>query len=402
MSLKSAMRQTARRAPRLLGESTELVRRFVRSRQNPDGGFQDRAGQSDLYYTIFGLDALAALDETPDLAALENFLRSFGDGAQLDFVHLTCLARCWSELPAKKIPRAALLKRLMTFRARDGGFAPTPGAAHSTAYACLLAGEAFRALGIGPTESTQRRKGKHEGAEVAGAFGERALPVGISGRAASPKPPQLMEAASAFAPLPLALRLRVKLFPSLGKSSPPSFQGSEAGECGNQEIRKPEQSGTAIPAVKSDRSTTANLQSAIFNRQLLRFLEKFRSRDSAFANESGHEYGAVPATAAAVALLVEVGAPVPDKIAPWLLARCHARGGFCATPQTPLPDLLSTAVALHALATLGTPLDGIKEPCLTFIDSLWDSAGGFHGHWADDALDVEYTFYALLALGHLA
>lgn len=28
--------------------------------------------------------------------------------------------------------------------------------------------------------------------------------------------------------------------------------------------------------------------------------------------------------------------------------------------------------------------------------------GGFHGHWADDHLDVEYTSYALLALGHLS
>jgi hypothetical protein len=326
MSLKLAMRQTARRAPRLLGESAELVRRFVRSRQNPDGGFQDRAGQSDLYYTIFGLDALAAFDETPDLATLENFLRSFGDGAQLDFVHLTCLARCWSELPAEKIPRAALLERLMTFRARDGGFAPTPGAETSTAYACLLAGETFRALGIGPTESTQRRKVQAQGAEVA------------------------------FAPLPLAWRLRVKLFPSLGKI----------------------------------RAT------------LLQALEKLRTADGSYANEPGLPLGSTTATAAAVALLVEVGAPVPGEIAPWLLARCHARGGFCATPQTPLPDLLSTAVALHALAALGTPLDDIKEPCLNFIDSLWDSAGGFHGHWADDALDVEYTFYALLALGHLA
>jgi hypothetical protein len=44
----------------------------------------------------------------------------------------------------------------------------------------------------------------------------------------------------------------------------------------------------------------------------------------------------------------------------------------------------------------------VKEPCLDFIDSLWSAAGGFHGNWADDTLDPEYTYYGLLALGHLA
>ena len=37
-----------------------------------------------------------------------------------------------------------------------------------------------------------------------------------------------------------------------------------------------------------------------------------------------------------------------------------------------------------------------------FLDTLWTAAGGFHGPWADDHLDVEYTFYGLLALGHLS
>ena len=67
-----------------------------------------------------------------------------------------------------------------------------------------------------------------------------------------------------------------------------------------------------------------------------------------------------------------------------------------------MPDLLSTATALHALAAVGAPLDDLREPCLDFLDSLWDHRGGFHGSWADDALDCEYVFYGLLALGHLS
>jgi hypothetical protein len=64
--------------------------------------------------------------------------------------------------------------------------------------------------------------------------------------------------------------------------------------------------------------------------------------------------------------------------------------------------LLSTAVALHALSNHPEAIARVKEPCLDFIDSLWSAAGGFHGNWADDTLDPEYTYYGLLALGHLA
>jgi prenyltransferase beta subunit len=81
----------------------------------------------------------------------------------------------------------------------------------------------------------------------------------------------------------------------------------------------------------------------------------------------------------------------------------HPDGGFLAMPRAPIPDLLSTATALHALACLEEPLpQSAREACLDFLDSLWTAEGGFHGHWADDHLDVEYTFYGLLALGHLS
>ena len=43
------MLQVARLAPQQLGESRDLVAGFLRARVNPDGGFQDRAGASDLY-----------------------------------------------------------------------------------------------------------------------------------------------------------------------------------------------------------------------------------------------------------------------------------------------------------------------------------------------------------------
>jgi prenyltransferase beta subunit len=67
-----------------------------------------------------------------------------------------------------------------------------------------------------------------------------------------------------------------------------------------------------------------------------------------------------------------------------------------------MPDLLSTAVALHALSGLEVDLSSVREHCLDFIDTLWTNDGSFHGNWTDEILDTEYTFYGLLALGHLA
>ena len=112
--------------------------------------------------------------------------------------------------------------------------------------------------------------------------------------------------------------------------------------------------------------------------------------------------GTVLATAAAIALLHQLGMPINTTAGDWLLAQIHSDGGWLAVPGAPLPDLLSTATALHALSCLDRPLsDAQREKCLDFVDTLWSAEGGFHGHWADDALDAEYTFYGLLALGHL-
>ena len=121
------MLQVARLAPKQLGESRDLVTAFLRERVNPDGGFQDRAGASDLYYTVFGLDALIALQEELPVARTAAYLDGFGDGAGLDFVHLACLARGWAAL--RRPPDRALVDRLLArieaCRSDDGGYATT-------------------------------------------------------------------------------------------------------------------------------------------------------------------------------------------------------------------------------------------------------------------------------------
>lgn len=134
-----------------------------------------------------------------------------------------------------------------------------------------------------------------------------------------------------------------------------------------------------------------------------RSLHSLKSADGVWSNAPDRPLGSLNATAGAVVLLRQLGLPVPPAAGVWILAQEHAEGGFLAAPGAPIPDLLSTATALHALGCLGIRLSpDAHERCLNFIDTLWSAEGGFHGHWADDALDVEYTFYGLLALGHLA
>lgn len=133
-------------------------------------------------------------------------------------------------------------------------------------------------------------------------------------------------------------------------------------------------------------------------------LELLRQPSGAWANDTLLPVANVPATAAAVTLGRNLGAPIPPETARWILDQCYhpVSGGFLPFPGAPLPDLLSTAVALHTLDGLQADFSGRKETILDFIDTLWTNEGGFHGSWEDDDLDIEYTYYGLLALGHLA
>src|ERR1051325_8754605 len=134
------MLQVARLAPRLLGDSADLVAGFLRDRLNADGGFADRAGESDLYYTVFGLEGLLALRADLPVAHVAGYLRTFGEGADLDFVHLGCLARCWAALPppiCQEAPREALLRRVAEYRTTDGGYDVEPGRERGTLYGCF-------------------------------------------------------------------------------------------------------------------------------------------------------------------------------------------------------------------------------------------------------------------------
>jgi len=294
MSLRLEMLQVARVAPKVLGDASELVQDFLVNQQNPDGGFKDRGGKSDLYYTVFGLDALAVFQKEPNLGAIEKFLLSFVDGEELDLVHLSCLIRCWGTIGRDRMPkglRKALLGRLESFRKPCGGWDNNPEYEHGTAYGSFLALGAYQDMGKLP-----------------------------------PKPLRILQS-----------------------------------------------------------------------------LKRLETPDHAWNNHPNLPIGSTNPTAGAVVLLNNLHLPINANVGQWLRARLHTQGGFVAVPDAPMPDLLSTATTLHALAALEVRLNEEEtERCLDFVDSLWDATGGFHGHWSDDYVDCEYTFYGLLALGHLS
>src|SRR5262249_24753743 len=114
---------------------------------------------------------------------------------------------------------------------------------------------------------------------------------------------------------------------------------------------------------------------------LLRSLKGLETPDHAWTNVLGQKTGSLNPTAAAVTLISHLGFPVNSDVADWIVAQMHPQGGFVAAPGAPIPDLLSTATALHALACVGRRLTSDQhEKCLDLIDTLWNAQGGFHGH----------------------
>ncbi|MDF1826505.1 MAG: prenyltransferase/squalene oxidase repeat-containing protein [Verrucomicrobiales bacterium] len=294
MSLRLEMLQVARLAPSVLGEeASALIRDFVLSQAHPEGGFCDRDGEADLYYSSFAIDCLTALQAELPEASLKHYLTGrLGKLDELDFVHLCCLARCFSALKDKPSPDelAPVFLAIEKYRTGEGGYNQSDEAETGSAYAGFLA---------------------------YGAYADHGLPV-------------------------------------------PNEEG------------------------------------------LGRSLDQLKVEGGAWANDVELPIPNVPSTAAAITLCRNLRLPIPRETPGWILNSLHPTGGFLPFPMAPLPDLLSTAVALHALDGLQVSYEGKKERILDFVDSLWTAAGGFHGTWDDDDLDIEYTYYGLLALGHLA
>src|SRR5579871_2953492 len=97
-SFRLEMLQVARLAPKLLGESADLVGDFLSAHLDRSGGFVNRGGKPDLYYTVFGVEAMLALHREPPKEQISPWLKTFDLGENLDFIHLCSLARVAASL----------------------------------------------------------------------------------------------------------------------------------------------------------------------------------------------------------------------------------------------------------------------------------------------------------------
>ena len=98
-----------------------------------------------------------------------------------------------------------------------------------------------------------------------------------------------------------------------------------------------------------------------------------------------------------LAMQHQTGIPSDETYVKWLQQRQDESGGFRASEEAPIPDLLSTAVALFTLRLLGATV----RDAMPFVQAHWLESGGFAPTLLDDYSDVEYVFYGLLALGSI-
>ncbi len=136
------MNDVAKHGSKILdNESLNHIISYIQSQQNSDGGFKGRDGRSDLYYTLFGLECMQALNQTIDYKKLESFLRPFYDNENLDFIHLICLVRSLNKIPQlkdKELKLKTLFNRVSKCRTDDGGYKLSKEDTHTSIYASFL------------------------------------------------------------------------------------------------------------------------------------------------------------------------------------------------------------------------------------------------------------------------
>ncbi len=298
MTIKKAMINAASNARTMLGNSVSLVIDYVKNQQNPDGGFKGRSDSSDLYYTMFGIDCLNALDSKPNIP-LNDYVKSYESLSSLDFIHICSYIQLVSSLTKFNLNlkdfenpdnKEYFRKKIECYRSLDGGYNVIKNSKIGSVYGCFLAVSAYEELN---------------------------LPI-------------------------------------------PNVDG------------------------------------------ILQCLNKLKTKDGGFTNEFGLPDGITTATSAALILLKRYNQQIPTESVDWLLNTLHLSGGFLAFQNAPIPDLLSTATALHCLSEIGYDLSNLNDKCLDFLDTLWSAEGAFYGNWADNKADIEYTFYGLLSIGNLS
>lgn len=79
-------------------EMVEEIRSFIRLKYTPQGGFADRAGKSDLYYSLFGFYLAEAFSVSEIYIPLKKYIAEKANDNNLSKVNLYCCAILYSKL----------------------------------------------------------------------------------------------------------------------------------------------------------------------------------------------------------------------------------------------------------------------------------------------------------------
>jgi prenyltransferase beta subunit len=292
---------------------------FIQSQKSPSGGFLDRSGKTDLYYSVFGYTLSLVFDIKLDINREKEYLSKLKEEEKPDFVHTICYLRADFLLNVIKWRQKSGLsaKKLMSFNfAKD-----------------LFAKELIKKT-IADNKAYLEELKAHQAGDLGFNHNKKTSAVSTV----------------------YANYLMWTLYQDL----------------------------------QWDANHIAGILKANMNLQLA---------NGSYANEEKSNDGVTSATAAGIIMSEYM---LRESSADWLLNLMTKKGGFRAASGVPIADLLSTSTALLALKVREENLDAYAENCLNFVNLHWDESGGFFGSIADMTCDVEYTYYALLAIGILA
>jgi len=366
MTIRLDMCHRVSRAADALGDSREAVRGFLRRQLAPDGGFQGRDGRGDLYYTVFGMEASLALGVDLPWGQINAYLSGFAAGETLDLVHLAGLIRCRIDLAESGSP-AAVARASRPCVARPSW--PCQAAPEACVESEVQGQDALATQGQDALATQGRDALATQGRDALATQGQDARATfGATREAAAQRLLGYRSADGGFHTVAGAMRgTAYGCFLALGA-------------CQDLGLNPPDPKALAAS------------------------IRSLQMPDGGYSNEPAMAVSATPATAAAISVLHYLKQPVPKEAIRWLQERAGLQGGFTAIPwagDQAVPDLLSTATALHALSLVGAPAEEGTDRHLDYLDSLWSTQGGFRGHWGDEIVDCEYTYYGLLSLGCL-
>jgi len=103
-------------------ETQQEIRQWIISQQTDEGGFPDRAGKCDLYYSLFGFFLADALDLEMVISRLKEFVKKIGLQENLTEIDHFCLTILYASLLPHN-PKLRQLKRNI-LKMQGDGFLP--------------------------------------------------------------------------------------------------------------------------------------------------------------------------------------------------------------------------------------------------------------------------------------